>query len=135
MCQISVALAVALDRPWPPDLLRHRCPDPVFNENVMYSAHLAQAATLYEAFSAEPSLSTEGWHFEGGWPTQDEQQDALSLDLSLLSNATAFEALVDPTGVVEAGEGPLGVMPDPVHYTLSSLMDAPHRQAQPHSKH
>ena len=58
MCQISVALAVALDRPWPPDLLRHRCPDPVFNENVMYSAHLAQAATLYEAFSAEPSLST-----------------------------------------------------------------------------
>lgn len=39
------------------------CPDPVFNQNVMYSGHLAQIMTLYETFSSEFSLSKNGWIF------------------------------------------------------------------------
>ena len=39
------------------------CPDPVVKDNVMYSGHLVQIMTLYEAFSKEYSLSLKGWTF------------------------------------------------------------------------
>ena len=41
------------------------CPDPVHRANIMYSAHLAQIGALYELFSDEISLTTEGWVFKG----------------------------------------------------------------------
>lgn len=40
-----------------------RCPDPVYNANIMYSGHLAQVGALYELFSVDSSLSTVGWDF------------------------------------------------------------------------
>ena len=38
-------------------------PDPVAYKNIMYSGHLAQMITLYEAISGDFQFSEQGWSF------------------------------------------------------------------------
>jgi hypothetical protein len=70
------------------------CPDPVLFQNSMYSGHLLQVGVLYEAFSADPSLSTVGRVPHLGDRTRDERAHPRRLRCACYSPTRSFARLL-----------------------------------------
>ena len=77
--------------------LANHCPDPVKYQNVMYSAHLAQVGALYEAFSGDASLTTDGWAFDGP-PNKRRGVGPVRYTMPTLLEALAAQTRQSPTG-------------------------------------
>jgi len=73
------------------------CPDPVLFQNIMYSGHLLQVGVLYEAFSADPSLSTVGWSFYGE-PNRRRGVPPIAYNLGALAEAVHYQSRRSGTG-------------------------------------
>ena len=73
------------------------CPDPVHYENVMYSGHLAHVGALYEMFSADRSLSTQGWAFDGP-PNKRRGRGPIQYTLGKLMGAVHTQMRDSPSG-------------------------------------
>ena len=132
-CQISIGLATGLDGLSRQQLAeyweRHRCPDPVYHENVMFSAHLAQVGALYEAVSGDASLSEIGWQFKAASPLAHAgaMAGSTAADVATTDSANIASSLVDKLSVARRTDlrTPINT---PINYTLPTLFEAMNRQ-------
>jgi hypothetical protein len=67
-------------------------PDPVANENIMYSGHLAMLISLYESISGNLKYSTQGWQFK--W----SNQSSIGYDSKKLMDAIFKQSLQEESG-------------------------------------
>lgn len=72
------------------------CPDPNHLDNIMYSGHLGMVGVLYELLSADTSLSTEGWYYEGSWHRERNSKKRFNYTLPKLLERFQDQQISNP---------------------------------------
>ena len=111
--------------------LGHRsdwCPDPVKYQNVMYSGHLAHVGALYELFSGEHSLTSEGWAFDGP-PNTRRGRGPIRYTLPKLFEAIHAQTKWSTTGGFACEPTVVYLVCNQHTYTAARLYDALHQTA------